>query len=198
MGVKTIDGLTTGDGTKVLTVEQYDIFLKCVPDWAVPIFEVNSITGLRYIELQRLHENPNWYIKDRNQIILPKEAQKKVKQKLVKRTVDKLPSTFNYIFKEFIEGKKPPERSSWNRGLQRWSIKAGIEPKVGVKTSRKTIESWMLKAGIPEIEIYGRQGHDPVTSLRHYQSLSFTDYELRDIKKRLTEWGILRLERSDV
>ena len=31
-----------------------------------------------------------------------------------------------------------------------------------------------------------------VTSLRHYQSLSFTDYEMRDIEKRLIEWGILR------
>lgn len=60
------------------------------------------------------------------------------------------------------------------------------------KLRGKTIESWMLKVGIPEIEIYGRQGHDPVTSLRHYQSLSFTEYEMRDIEKRLTEWGILR------
>jgi hypothetical protein len=50
----------------------------------------------------------------------------------------------------------------------------------------------MLKAGIPEIEIYSRQGHDPITSLRHYQRLSFTDYEMRDIEKRLTEWGILK------
>jgi hypothetical protein len=50
----------------------------------------------------------------------------------------------------------------------------------------------MLKTEIPEIEIYSRQGHDPITSLKHYQSLSFTDYELRDIKKRLTEWGILK------
>ena len=50
----------------------------------------------------------------------------------------------------------------------------------------------MLKTGIPEIEIYSRQGHDPITSLKHYQSLSFTDYEMRDIEKRLIEWGILR------
>ena len=45
---------------------------------------------------------------------------------------------------------------------------------------------------IPEIKIYPYQGHDSVTSLMHYQSLSFTDYELRDIKVRLTEWGILQ------
>src|SRR5450759_2616957 len=122
----------------------------------------------------------------------PKEAQKKVKQHQVKRTIDRLPSTFSYIFKAFIEGRKPPESSAWNRDLGRWSKIAGINPKASPKTPRKTIESWMLKAGVPEIEIYSRAGHDPVTSLRHYQSLSFTDYELRDIKKRLVEWGIFR------
>jgi hypothetical protein len=185
------NGLVTADGTKVLTVEEYDKFLQIVPEAKRVFFEINTITGLRYVELQRLHDNPEWYNKGRNQIILPKEAQKKVKQKLVKRTIDKLPSTFGYMFKLFIEGKKPPERTSWNRDLSRWSLKAGIKPKVGNKTPRKSIESWMLKAGIPEIEIYSRQGHDPITSLRHYQSLSFTDYELRDIKKRLNEWGIL-------
>jgi hypothetical protein len=49
-----------------------------------------------------------------------------------------------------------------------------------------------VKSRYPEIEIYSRQGHDPMTSLMHYQSLSFTDYEMMDIEKRLTEWGILR------
>lgn len=186
------NGLTTSDGTKVLTVEEYDRLIQVIPESKKAIFELNCITGMRYVEIQRLYDNPHWYFKDRNQIILPKEAQKKVKQKLTKRTIDKLPSTFFYIFKQFLEGDRPPERTSWNRDLARWSVKAGINPKVGNKTPRKTIESWMLKSGIPEIEIYSRQGHDPITSLRHYQSLSFTDYELRDIKKRLTEWGILR------
>jgi len=185
------NGLITADGTKVLTVEEFDKFLQAVPEKKRVIFELNTITGLRYIELQRLYDNPEWYYKSRNQIILPAAAQKKVKQKLPKRTVDRLPSTFHYMFKDFIEGPKPPERISWYRSLERWSKWAGIKPKVGPKTPRKTIESWMLKAGIPEIEIYSRQGHDPVTSLRHYQSLSFTDYEMRDIRKRLTEWGIL-------
>jgi len=186
------NGLLTSDGTKVLTVEEYDKFLQCVNEKKRAIFEVNVITGLRYIELQRLYDHPEWYYPARNQIILPAEAQKKVKQKLVRRTIDKLPSTFPYIFKDFIGGSRPVERSAWNRYLGRVSEKCGIEPKISPKTPRKTIESWMLKCGIPEIEIYGRQGHDPVTSLRHYQSLSFTDYELRDIKKRLTEWGILQ------
>lgn len=186
------NGLFTEDGTKVLTVEEFDKFLQVVPDKKRVIFELNTITGMRYVELQRLHDNPKWYHKGRNQIILPAEAQKKVKQKLVKRTVDRLPSTFHYMFNDFLECKRPPDRVSWYRSLARWSKKAGIEPKVGPKSPRKTIESWMLKAGIPEIEVYSRQGHDIKTSLNHYQALSFTDYELRDIEKRLLEWGIMR------
>ena len=52
----------------------------------------------------------------------------------------------------------------------------------------------MLKTEIPEIEIYSRQGHDPITSLKHYQSLSFTDYELRDIEKRFIDWELLEVK----
>ncbi len=190
--VDLTDGLVTGDGTKVLTVEEFDKYLLSIPARYRTAFEINVITGLRYVELQRLHDNPKWYSESRNQIILPPEAQKKVKQKLIKRTVDKLPTTFKHIFKDFINSPRPPDRTAWFKDLARWSAKAGINPKVGPKTPRKTIESWMLKSGIPEIEIYSRQGHDPITSLRHYQSLSFTDYELRDIENRLTEWGILK------
>jgi hypothetical protein len=84
--------------TKVLTVEEYNRFVQTVPNKFRPIFKVNTITGLRYIELQRLYQNPGWYFQDRNQIILPKEAQKKVKQKAPKRIIDKLPSTFPYLF----------------------------------------------------------------------------------------------------
>lgn len=190
--VDLANGLVTSDGTKVLNVEEYDKYILAVPKRYKPIFQLNTITGMRYIEVQRLHDSPKWYSESRNQIILPPEAQKKVKQKLVKRTIDKLPATFSYIFDAFIEGPRPPDRTAWNRDLARWSIKAGINPKIGPKTPRKTIESWMLKSGIPEIEVYSRSGHDPLTSLQHYQCLSFTDYEMRDINKRLSEWGILK------
>jgi hypothetical protein len=76
------NGLVTPDGTKVLTVAEYDRFVSFVPAKFRPIFEVNTITGLRYVELQRLHEHEEWYYPDRNQIILPKEAQKKVNKNL--------------------------------------------------------------------------------------------------------------------
>ncbi|MGB9927467.1 MAG: hypothetical protein ACPK85_03555 [Methanosarcina sp.] len=50
--------LVTGDGTKVLTVEEYDKFLQAIPEAKRAIFEINMITGLRSLELQRLYNNP--------------------------------------------------------------------------------------------------------------------------------------------
>jgi len=50
--------LVTADGTKVLTVEEYDKFINSIPGSKRVIFEINTITGLQYVELQRLHANP--------------------------------------------------------------------------------------------------------------------------------------------
>ncbi|BBL63970.1 hypothetical protein MSMAT_1947 [Methanosarcina mazei TMA] len=75
------NGLVTPDGSKVLNVEEFDKFLLAMPKRYKTIYELNTICGMRYVELQRLYDNPKWYKEDRNQIILPPEAQKKVKQK---------------------------------------------------------------------------------------------------------------------
>ena len=50
----------------------------------------------------------------------------------------------------------------------------------------------MLAAEVPPFKVYQKQGPDPETSLYHYQGLSFMDFEMDHIKKRLTEWGIIR------
>jgi len=50
----------------------------------------------------------------------------------------------------------------------------------------------MIAAGIIESTVCLRQGHDNLTSMRHYQGLAFSDDELRDIKKKLTAWGIVK------
>jgi hypothetical protein len=74
---------------------------------------------------------------------------------------------------------------------------AGINPYgLSVKTTRKTLESWMIAAGIIESAVCLRQGHDSLTSMRHYQALVFSDDELRDIKKKLTAWGIVKSAHS--
>jgi hypothetical protein len=46
--------------------------------------------------------------------------------------------------------------------------------------------------GSKSVDTTLRQGHDSLTSMRHYQGLAFSEDDIKDIKKQLSEWGILR------
>lgn len=179
--------LVTEDGTKILTVEEHNRFFLCIPDSMKSIFEINLITGLKYVELQQLYDYPHWYHKKSNRIIFPKETQKDSIQKILI-----VPPIFPRVFSHFINNKKPPYRSSWNKDLARWSLKADITPKVGLKTPRKTIEIWMLKAGFSLDQIHLRLGYNPIVSIKQYQNIHFTSDEINDIDKKLIKWKILK------
>jgi hypothetical protein len=78
-------------------------------------------------------------------------------------------------------------------GTSGWAETAGINPYgISAKTTRKTLESWCIVAGILESTVCLRQGHDSLTSMRHYQGLAFSDDEIQDIEKQLISWGILK------
>ena len=157
------------------------------------LLEILLITGLRYIEVQRLWNNRLWYIEKENIIHLPEEGQKKAKRRQLERAIHPLPSMFSYLMREFFASRKPPTESVWNRDLRKWAEIAGINPYgISAKTTRKTIESWMIKAGVLESTVCLRQGHATLVSMQHYQGLAFSDADTRDIIKQLSEWGILR------
>ncbi|QIB91007.1 tyrosine-type recombinase/integrase [Methanosarcina mazei] len=190
---ETLHLYTKGE-IKILTPEEYQKLRAAIPkDEYKTILDVLIVTGMRYIEVCRLYDNREWYNDKRNIIHLPPEAQKKHKRTQIERTIQPLPSMWNYTMTSFFNGKKPPVESSWNRNLQRWARLAGMNPYgISAKTTRKTIESWMISSGILESTTCLRQGHDSLTSMRHYQNLAFSDNEQNDIKKQLTAWGILR------
>jgi hypothetical protein len=50
----------------------------------------------------------------------------------------------------------------------------------------------MIAAGIIESAVCLRQGYDNVESMRYYQGLVLSNDEIRDIKKKLTAWGIVK------
>ncbi|WP_410509747.1 tyrosine-type recombinase/integrase [Methanosarcina hadiensis] len=179
---------------KILTPDEYQKLRNVIPkNTYKTILDVLLITGMRYVEICRLYKNKDWYNEKRNIIHLNSEAQQKHKRTQIERTIQPLPSMFSYTMNAFFSGKKPPVESSWNRDLQRWSKLAGLNPYgISAKTTRKTLESWMISAGIPVTTVCLRQGHDNLTSMRHYQNLAFSDDEVRDIQKILTEWGILK------
>ena len=178
---------------RILTPDEYNKLRAVIPQARhKTLLDVLLITGMRYIEVCRLWDNPKWFNEARNIIHLPQGAQKKHKRTQLERTIQPLPSMFSYILKDFWEARKPPCESSWNRNLQKWSQMAGISPYgISAKTTRKTIESWCVSSGLNESRVCLRTGHDNLTSMRHYQNLAFSDSELNDIKKQLTAWGML-------
>jgi integrase len=179
---------------RVLTPYEYKRLKDAIPkERYKTVFDILMITGMRYVELARLYNCKQWYNEKRNLIHLPEEAQQKHKRTQQERTIHPLPSMFNYLLRDLWNGAKLPAQTTFNKDLQRWAKLAGINPYgISVKTSRKTIESWCVAAGILESTVCLRQGHDSLTSMKHYQGLAFSDDELRDIKKILTEWSILR------
>ena len=179
---------------KIFTPSEYKALRSEIPkERHKTILDILLITGLRYEELRRLYDNPQWYNEKNNLIHLPEVAQKKVKRRQLERTIHPLPSMFSYMFRDFSQAPRPPSESAWNKDLQRWAQSAGIAPYgLSAKTTRKTLESWCVSAGILESTVCLRQGHDSLTSMRHYQGLAFSDDDIRDIKKQLSEWGILR------
>lgn len=177
-------------GIRILGPFEVDQFLAAIPkDHHKTMFEVLLWSGIRYVELQRLHEHPEWYWPNRRNIHLPEQAQKKAKRRQLERDIHPIPPQLESIMRYFFKGPKPPSRQAWDQNMGRWARLAGMKPEgFSSKTTRKTIESWMVTAGIPVTTICLRQGHDSVTSMRHYQGLPFTDAEKREIKKRLAGW----------
>jgi integrase len=179
---------------RILTVREYEDMKNAIPkDSHKTIFEIMMVTGMRYIEVQRLHDHSEWYNEKKNLIHLSEAAQKKAKRKQLERTIHPLPSMFNHVLKSFWNNDRPPATTTWDRDVKRWAELAGINSfGISAKLTRKTLESWMVAAGMIESTVCLRQGHDSLTSMRHYQGLAFSDDELRDIQKQLKSWGLLK------
>ncbi len=181
------------NGIRILTPDEYQKLKAAIPkDEYKTKLDILLITGMRYAEYLRLYNHQEWYNEKRNIIHLPEEAQLKHKRKQRQRTINNLPSMFSYLLKDFWKARAPPPlESTWNKDLQRWARLANLNPYgISAKTTRKTIESYMISAGIPVNVVCLRQGHDSLTSMNHYQGLAFSDDEVRDIQRILTEWGI--------
>lgn len=177
---------------RILTPKEYEALKDAIPKKKHKyMFDMLMITGMRYIEYLRFFEHQDWYNKKKNLIHLPEEAVEKGERKMPERNIRPLPkSYFEVLMDNFDE--KPPLQDTWSKNLKRWAIKAGIDPYgISAKTTRKTSESWMIAAGIDESKVCLRQGHDVLTSMKHYQGLALDD-ELTDIIKQLEEWNIIQ------
>jgi integrase len=140
-------------------------------------------TGMRYIEAQRFHENPDWLDASRGNVHLPPQAILKAKRKQLDRWV-RLNQPGTLAVQAFLQGKQLPIYESWGEDLKRWAGRAGVEAQgLGPKTLRKTWESWLVCSfpdRMPWIVL--NQGHTAQTSIAHYLNMPFDRDEIAEMK----------------
>ena len=146
------------------------------------------LTGLRYIEAQRLQTNPKWV--DGRFIHLPPSAQRKAKRLQRERWI-RLSSKGASLLPYFFKTKPLPTWKGWTQNLERWATKAGLDPVgLGPKTLRKSWESWLV-ASYPErvLEVFLSQGHTQMTALSHYLGLPFTTADKEEMHEYVGGWA---------
>lgn len=173
--------------TRVLGPYESDTLREEIPKkYLQTIYDVCLWSGMRYVEVQRFWEHPEWWQLGRKAIHLPEMAQRKAKRKQKERYIHPVPPQLENVINYFHDNPKPPSQNSWNEDLQRWAKNSGLDPKgISSKSTRKSIESWMISADIPLHIVCLRQGHDSLTSMRHYQGLPFSEPERVEIRRRL-------------
>lgn len=185
--------LTTDDGHKIriLSPFDYDNMVGIInKDYLRTIFNIAMWTGMRWVEIGRLHSHPEWVLKGRKAIHLPKEAQLKVLRVAPERYIS-IAAQIEGELAYFFKNQKPPTLQTWDENLKRWADKAGLGIEgITHKMTRVSLEIWMYTAGLSESDICNRQGHDRYTSFNHYSALTslWTEPERNEILKRLAGW----------
>lgn len=146
------------------------------------------VTGMRYVEAQRLLENPGWF-DGKKFIFLPREAVKKQKRKQKDRTVW-LSWKGASVLPHFLEIEHLPDWKTWAENLRRWAGRVGLDP-IGLspKTTRKSWESWLVSS-FPSYtpQIFLSQGHTSLTALEHYLNMPFVEKDKEGMKPWVEGW----------
>ena len=165
------------------------------------LFDLMLYAGLRLVEVRQLIENPDIFDEERRLLVI-KSGKAKARQK--ERNVI-LSDTGVQAVRAFLKTPKMPNSpSAWQTNLIRWSRAAGLSPLPGrsdddggnvwgitVRTSRKSLESWLLTAYPDQsVRIALSQGHTETTALCHYLNLSFTEEERGDILNEVSGWRV--------
>lgn len=146
-------------------------------------------TGMRFIELRRLKNNPKWFDGDFIKISLGAGINKekiRLKERWVRLNALGKMAITNYL----MIPQELPTNQTWRENLIRWAENAGIES-IGLcpKSSRKTWESWLMfyypdKA----LQILMSQGHSGEISLKHYLNFPFTMQDKMEMNQYVGGW----------
>lgn len=151
-------------------------------------FKALLLSGMRYIEAQRLFEHPGWF--DGTFIHLPSMAIQKAKRRQKERWI-RLNPLGREVMKTFLVLKyNLPTWQSWGENLRRWAEKCDIDS-VGFspKTTRKTWESWLVFYYPDKLtNIVLSQGHTILTAIQHYINMPFIEEDKRDMREFVEGW----------
>ncbi len=176
------------NGVRILRPVEYKLMVQNLKSDYQIMFKALLFTGMRYIEAQRFQCNPKWF--DNDFINLPSAAILKLKVKQRERAI-RLNPIGKTIVPLFLDlDKKLPSRISWQEDLKRWAINENLTPDgLCAKTTRKTWESWlMFYYPTRQLEILLSQGHNSVTSLRHYLNMPFTVEDKMLMEEYVSGW----------
>jgi len=151
-------------------------------------FEFLFYTGMRYVEAQAVKDRPDLF--ENENIHLTPELIRKKKCKIKDRYV-KLNPVARRVAEDYLNLKKNlPNNNTWRENLERWAIKAKIDPSFfSVKTTRKTWESYLVFS-YPHLRdaIFVSQGHTELTALKNYINLPFSQKDREDMIKYVAGW----------
>lgn len=155
------------------------------------MFKALLFSGMRYVEMQRFQQHPEWF--NGTHIYLPPIAQRKKKRKQKDRTVHLSAAGKEVIYAFINLKKKLPNYSSWTENLYRWCDKAGIQVvggRLSPKTTRKTYESWLVMY-FPHLtmQIAMSQGHTSIIAMNFYLNLGFSEKDKLEMKDFVEGWS---------
>lgn len=191
----------TCNGSRILTPEEASSIRRVISKPSNrALFDLMTYTGLRLEEVRQLIEHPEIFDEERRLLVI-KSGKAKASQK--SRNVILSDKGVEAV-RAFLQAPKMPASSSaWQTNLIRWSKIAGLSPLPGrseeggnifgitVRTSRKSLESWLLTAYPDRAAwIALSQGHTETTALGHYLNVSFTDQERNDILEETRGWRV--------
>lgn len=176
-------------GVRILRPSELLILRKVLKPEQQILVDSLLLTGMRYEELLRFREHEEWL--DSNSIHLPEWAQRKVKRRQLERWI-----------RLSIRGKatvpnlflvRVPTRSAFDHSLKRWVWRAysrlQLDPtKISAKTFGKTWDSWLMSYFDKAEYVYLSQGHNQMTSLRHYLGIPFTDEDRLGMRDWVEGW----------
>jgi len=158
------------------------------------VFDLMLYTGIRFSELRQITGES--FDPDRRVIVI---RSGKPMARQVTRNV-RLCDRGLATVATFIDAPKLQKIGTWRSNLIGWARAARLTPLPGstaagnptgitVRTTRKTLESWLLTA-YPDrpVQIALSQGHTESTALRHYWNLSFTEGEREAIRGEVVGW----------